>query len=189
MAVIRTGCLAVTGVLVRVVMNFDAMFPFLSGYEHLGDRTRLYVDGPKPTPRFDRVRGVRTPLFRLLAGEDAQAVRVWLASNRAWQCLRVPPAFCRERGIRAVLIADDWHSGDGTALNQLARTRRVAGLAHRERLQREVRWLIGSVLENPVRDGEFEELQLLEEVIHTAPLGVELATSGELVDTFFGARR
>ena len=169
-------------------MNFEAVFPFVSGYEHLGDVTRLYGDGPMPTASFTRHRGVRTPLFRLLAGEDAQAARAWLARNRAWQVLRVPPPYTPERSVRAVLIADEWHSGEGTALNEFAQTRRVADLAHRERLQREIRWLIGSALENPVRAGDFEELQLLEDVIHTAPLGVELATPSELLDAFFGVR-
>lgn len=169
-------------------MNFEAVFPFVSGYEHLGDVTRLYVDGPRPTASFTRRRGTRTPLFHLLAGEDAQAVRVWLTKFRAWQVLRVPSPHTPERGVRAVLIAEDWHSGETSALCQLARNRRVANPAHRERLQGEVRWLIESVLENPVRGGEFDELRLLEDVILTAPVGVELASSGELVDAFFGVR-
>jgi hypothetical protein len=43
------------------------------------------------------------------------------------------------------------------------------------------------VLGNPGRDTEFEELQTLEDAINTAPLGVELATTAEVVHRFFGS--
>jgi hypothetical protein len=69
----------------------------------------------------------------------------------------------------------------------LARTRMIADETHRDRLQCEVRLLIEMVLENPVRDNEFEELQTLEDAINTAPVGVELATTAEIVDCFFGS--
>lgn len=68
----------------------------------------------------------------------------------------------------------------------LDRSRKIADAAHRERLQREVRLLIEMVLDNPVRDGEFGELQELEDAINAAPLGIELATAAELVDGFSG---
>jgi hypothetical protein len=70
---------------------------------------------------------------------------------------------------------------------RLARTRMIADDSHRERLRLDVRLLIEMVLENPVRDGEFEELQTLEDAINAAPHGVELATTGEVVDGFFGS--
>jgi len=61
-----------------------------------------------------------------------------------------------------------------------ARTRMIDSEASRQRLQGEVQLLIGSVLENPVRDGEFGDQQLLEDLINVAPVGLELATSAEM---------
>lgn len=168
-------------------MNLWDIFPLIVGYERVGDQVRLYVDGPTPEPSFTRRRGVRTPLFRLYSGQDAQDILAWLGQYRAWQVLRVPPPFSSEQGVRAVLLASNWHGGFGSAMFRLARTRMIADDAHRERLQFDVRLLIEMVLENPVRDGEFEELQTLEDAINTAPLGVELATTAEVVDGFFGS--
>lgn len=172
-----TGC---------AVMNLWETFPLVCGYEVIGDQVRLYLDSPTPVPDFTRERGVRSPLFRLYSGRDAEAVVEWLAKNRAWQVLRVAPPFTPELGVRAVLTASEWHGGEGSALCGFARTRVVADDAHRGRMRREVRHLIGMVLENPVRDGEFDQLQTLEDAINAAPLGVELATTGEVVDRFFG---
>lgn len=75
----------------ETVMNIWDIFPLIVGYERVGDQVRLYVDGPTPEPSFTRQRGVRTPLFHLYAGRDAEAVLAWLDRNRVWQCLRVPP--------------------------------------------------------------------------------------------------
>jgi hypothetical protein len=168
-------------------MNMWEIFPLIVGYERAGDQVRLYLDGPTPEPSFTRGRGVRTPLFRLYSGQDAQDILAWLDMHRAWQVLRVAPPYSPEQGVRALLLASNWHGGFGSAMFRLARTRMIADDAHRERLQIEVRLLIEMVLENPVRDGEFEELQTLENAINTAPLGVELATTAEVVDTFFGS--
>jgi hypothetical protein len=168
-------------------MNWWSIFPFVCGYECVGDQVRLYVDGPTPTPSFDRRQGVRSPLFRLYSGQDAESILAWLAQNRAWQVLRVPPPLTPERGVRAVLAASEWHCGEGSALALLARTRMIVSDDHRQRLQREVSLLIGSVLENPVRDGEFPELQGIEDVVNAAPIGVELANTDEVVNTFFGS--
>lgn len=167
-------------------MNPWKIFPSICGYERIGDQVRLYVDGPRPQPSFTRRRGVRTALFRLFAGRDAQDILAWLDRNRAWQVLRVPPPYCPELGVRAVMLASNWHAGSGSAMLGLARTRKIADDAHRERLRHEVRLLIEMVLENPVRDGEFGDLQDLEDAINAAPLGVELATAAELVDGFSG---
>jgi hypothetical protein len=168
-------------------MNWWSVFPFVCGFERVGDQVRLYVDGPTPTPSFDRRQGVRSPLFRLYSGQDAESILAWLAQNRAWQVLRVPPPFTLERGVRAVLFAFDWHCGEGSALCRFARTRLIADAAHRQRLQHEVRLLIGSVLENPVRDGELQELQAIEDVVNAAPVGVELAGTADVVDAYFGS--
>ncbi len=168
-------------------MDLWAVMPTICGYEVVGGQLRLYLAGPSPVPDFTRERGVRTPLFRLYGGRDAEEILAWLARNRAWQCLRVPPAFTREQGVRAVLAASEWHGGEGSGLCRLARTRVIADEAHRQRLQREVRLLIGSVIENPVRDGELQDLQTVEDVVNVAPVGVELATTGEVVTGYLGA--
>lgn len=169
-------------------MNLWAVFPTICGYERVGrDQLRLYVESVTPQPNFSRQRGERSPLFHLYAGADAHAVLSWLDRNRAWQCLRVPPVFTTDLGVRAVLSAADWNSGEGSALFTLARTRVIESADHRQRLQREVRLLIEMVLENPVRPGEFWELQALEDAINAAPLGVELAATAEVVNAFFGS--
>lgn len=171
----------------RTVMNWWSIFPFVAGYEFVGDHVRLYIDWPTPTASFDRPRGERRPLFRLYAGRDADSIRTWLSQNKAWQCLRVPPPFTRERGVRAVLAASEWHSGGGSGLLRFARDRMIEDEAHRRRLQNEVRLLIHSVIENPVRQGELQELQAIEDVVHVAPAGVELVSVGEVIDAFFGS--
>jgi hypothetical protein len=168
-------------------MNLWSLFSVICGFEVIGDRVRLYVNSPKPAPNFDRVRGERSCLFYLFAGDDATAIIDWLNKHRAWQVLRVPPPFTTKLGASALLAAADWHAGEGSALCLLAHTRVIADDAHRERLRREVRHLLSMVLENPVRDGEFETLRTLEDAINAAPLGVELATSAEVVNEFFGA--
>lgn len=168
-------------------MNMWDIFPLIVGYERFGDQVRLYVEGPTPEPSFTRRRGVRTPLFRLYSGQDAEEILAWLGKYRAWQVLRVAPPYSPEQGVRAVMLASNWHGGVGSAMLCLARTRMIADETHRERLQFEVRLLIEMVMENPVRDNEFEELQTLEDAINSAPVGVELATTAEIVDGFFGS--
>jgi len=167
-------------------MNLWDTFATVCGYEVVGDQLRLYLDSPTPARSYTRERGVRSHLFRLLAADDARAALAWLDRNKAWQCLRVPPPLTPERAVRAVLLADNWHAGERSGLLRLARTRVVADDAHREELRREVRLLIGMVLENPVRSGELQELRLVEDVTNTAPLGVELCGTAQVVDAFFG---
>lgn len=168
-------------------MKWANVFPYICGYERLGDQIRLYVEGTTPQPNFGLSRGRRSSLFHLYGGADVESLLSWLARNRAWQALRVPPEYRTEWGVRAVLLASDWNSGEASGLFLFARTRAVNDDHHRERLQREVRWLISMVLENPVRDGEFSDLQFLEDVINAAPAGVELATPAQVVDGFFGS--
>ncbi|MFO0824804.1 MAG: hypothetical protein U0792_17080 [Gemmataceae bacterium] len=123
----------------------------------------------------------------MYAGPDAEAILAWLARNRAWQSLRMAPEYRPEWGARAIRLASDWQSGESSGLFQFAGTRAIHDDGHRQQLQREVRLLLTMVLENPVRNGEFEELQFLEDVIDTAPVGSELATPAQVVDTFFAA--
>lgn len=167
-------------------MNFWAIFPTICGYERVGDQVRLYVEGPNPEPRFDREMGTQTPLFHLYDGKDAEAILAWLARNRVWQCLRVPPPLTPELAVRAVLIAGDWHGGEGTALFRLARNRMIADSDHRLRLLRELHLLVQMVIENPVREGELEDLHAVEDVAHVAQVGVELCGTAEVVAAFFG---
>lgn len=168
-------------------MDWWRVFPFVCGYERLGDQVRLYLDGPTPAASFDRRQGVRTPLFRLYSGRDAESILAWLSANKAWQVLRVPPPFSAELGVRAVLVASEWHGGEGSALFRFARTRVIADEAHRRRLQREVCLLIGAVIENPVREGELQDLQAVEDVVNVAPVGVELVTAAEVLTGSFGS--
>ncbi|QJW97246.1 hypothetical protein [Frigoriglobus tundricola] len=167
-------------------MNWGGVFVFACGYEQVGNQIRLYVESANPPPNFNRRCGARSPLFHLYSGEDATAILEWLKRNRAWQCLRIPPPFTTERGVRAVLAASDWHCGEGSALFRLAQNRVIESDDHRQRLQREVCALIGSVLENPVREGELRELQEIEDVVNAAPVGVELCKPADIVDAFFG---
>lgn len=168
-------------------MNMWDVFPLICGYERVGDQVRLYVDGPTPQQSFTRRRGVRSLLFHVYAGRDAETVLAWLEQNRAWQVMRISPPYTPEQGVRAVLLASNWHGSIRSAMFRLARTRVIADDAHRDQLRREVRLLIEMVLENPIRDGEFGELQNLEDAINTAPLGIELATTAEVVAEFFGS--
>lgn len=168
-------------------MDWWRVFPFITGYEQVGDQVRLYLDGPTPTANFDRQRGVKTHLFRLYGGGDAASIMAWLSKNKAWQVLRVPKQLTPQAGVQAVLVASEWHSGEGSALLQFARSRVIADDAHRLHLQRDVSLLIVSVIENPVRDGELGDLQAVEDVINVAPLGVEVASTAEVVNAYFGA--
>jgi hypothetical protein len=170
-------------------MNWVNVFGNACGYEQIGDQVRVYVESADPKPSFNRHQGVRSALFHLYAGSDAEAILAWLARNRAWQSLRVAPEYCPEWGAKAVLLAFDWNSGEATGMFRFATTRTINDVNHRRQLQREVRWLISAVLENPVRDGEFEDLLFLEDVINSAPVGAELTTPAQIVDAFFGAGR
>ena len=168
-------------------MDLDALFVYVAGYERVGDQYRLYVDGPVPKPQLHRRVGERTHLFHIFVGTDAERVEAWLAHHRAWMCLRVP-TYDRAKGVRAVLAADRWRGGDGSALAELGRDRTIRDEAHRARLRAEVELLVGLVLENPVRTGELEELHDLQDVVNAGPVGVELATAAELGEAFFGTR-
>jgi hypothetical protein len=164
-------------------MEIENLFLTCCGFEFSDDgrSVKFYLDGPTPQPSILRYQGIRTPLFHLLHDEDAAAVRRWLRGRRAWDVLKVAPAYSRERGIAAVKIAFDWHSGPGSPLYSFASTRRIHGEKHREQLRREINAVIGSVLENPVHEGEYDTLALLREVIYTAPLDTELATAKEVI--------
>ena len=61
-----------------------------------------------------------------------------------------PPAFTRERGVKAVRIAWHWHSGKGCPVYEFAATRTIHGERHREQLRQTVNEVIASVIENPV---------------------------------------
>ena len=165
-------------------MDIEQLFLTCCGYEFSedGQSMKFYLDGPNPKQSFDREQGVRTSLFHLLHGEDAAAVQQWLRGRRAWEILKVPPDYSKERGIAAIKLAFDWHSGQGSPLYSFASTRRIYGEKHRQQLRVEVNALIGDVIENPVHVGEFERLALLREVINTAPLDIELATAGEVFE-------
>lgn len=167
-------------------MDLDILFVYVAGYEKVADdQYRLYVDGPIPKPQLHRRVGERTCLFHLFAAEDATRIEAWLTQHRAWQCLRVP-TYTREKGIRAVLAADRWRGGDGSAMSDLGRDRSIRDEAHRSRLRNEVEWLVNMVLENPVRERELAELHDIQDVVNAGPVGVELASSAEVIEAYFG---
>lgn len=163
-------------------MNVEQLLLVCCGFEDDGENFKFYLDSPNPQPSLDREQGVRTSLFRLFSGEDAEAIRRYLATRRAWDVLRVPPDYTRERGIAALKVAVQWHSGSGSPLYAFASTRRIQGDKHREQLRREINALIGDVLENPNPGDptEYARLSLLREVIFTAPLDTELASPREV---------
>ena len=161
-------------------MDLDILFLYVAGYEKVADdQYRLYVTGPVPKPQLHRRVGERMPLFHLFAGPDAERIEAWLARNRAWQCLRIP-TYDRKKGVRAVLTADRWRVGDGSAISDLGRDRLIRDEDQRKRLRNEVELLVGMVLGNPVRPGELEELHELQDVVNAAPLDTELCPAVEV---------
>jgi hypothetical protein len=163
-----------------MAMQVERLFLLCCGFEDDGKEVKVYLDSPDPQPSISREHGVRTPLFHLFVDEDADAIRRFVSEHRTWELLRVPQAFTRERGVCAVRIAWHWHSGKGCPIYEFASTRTIHGERHREQLRQRVNALIGSVIENPVRPGEYEELVLLREVIVTAPLDSDLASAREV---------
>lgn len=161
-------------------MDVERLFPICCGYEDNGQEFRLFLEGPNPKPSFSRDRPRKTNLFFLFAGEEADAIRKWLSTRKAWQVLRVPPPFSKDRGIVALRIARSWCSGPASPFFAFVSNRRIDADNHRDDLRREVNLLIGSIIENPVHPQEYADLSLLREVIESAPVNVELATFREV---------
>src|SRR4051794_18917703 len=69
-------------------MQVEELLLLCCGFEDDGGNFKFYLDSLTPQPSFSREQGVRTPLFRLFSGEDAEAIRKWLACRRAWDVLR-----------------------------------------------------------------------------------------------------
>ena len=163
-------------------MRVEELLLLCCGIEDDGQCVKLYLDSPQPELSVSREQGIRTQLFHLFSGDDAETIRNYLATRRAWDVLRVAPEYSKERGIAALRIASQWHSGQWSPLYSFASTRRIHGEKHREQLRHEVNVLIGSVLENPVHPHEYADLSLLRDVIATAPLDTELATAREVCE-------
>lgn len=155
-------------------MNIDVLLMTCCGFEDDGREIRFFLDSPTPAISFTRDRGVRSPLFHLFSGDDAQLFREYLARHRCWDVLRVPPAYTPERGAAAVRVAGRWHSCPHSPLFLFAADRHIRDEEHRDQLRRAVGFLIASVLENHVHDRDYPDLTLLREVIDTAPLDIEL---------------
>lgn len=160
-------------------MDIDRLFVIACGYEDNGEEFRLFLEGPNPKPSFDRDRPRKTNFFYLFADKEAEAIRKWLSTRKAWQVLRVPQPFSKDRGIVAIRIARSWCSGPASPFFTFVSTRRIDGEGHRDDLRREVNILIGDAIENPVGN-EYADLTLLREVIESAPVNVELATFREV---------
>lgn len=161
-------------------MDIERLFLICCGFEDDGQEIRLFLEGPNPSPNYDRAEGKRSNLFYLFSSHEAEAIRAWLSTRKAWHVLRVPPPYTKEGGIEALRIARSWATGRGSPLLQLASERRIRGEEHRADLRAEVNALIGDVIENPVHRHEYTDLSLLREIIATAPLNVELATAREV---------
>ena len=161
-------------------MNIDLLLMTCCGFEDDGEHVRFFLDGPHPEPSLKRDRPVRTELFHLFGGDEAQAIRGYLACHHCWDVMRVPAEFTRDRGIAAVRTAVRWHSGRHSPMYIFAANRRIQGQEHRDQLRRATSFLIASVLENPVHPStEYADLDLLRQVIETAPLDTELCTAAE----------
>ena len=78
-------------------MNIDLLLMTCCGFEDDGRQIRFFLDSPTPELSLTRERGVRTSLFHLCAGADADAVRDYLARHRCWDVMRVLPAYTPER--------------------------------------------------------------------------------------------
>ena len=161
-------------------MNIDVLLTTCCGIEDDGEAIRFYLDGPNPEPSFTRERGVRGGLFHLFGGDEAQAIRDYLARHRCWDVMRVPPGYTRARGVAAVRTAGRWHSGRYSPLYIFAADRLLRDEEHRRQLRRATKHLIASVLENPVHENDYPDLNLLRQVIETAPLDTELCTAVEV---------
>ncbi len=111
-------------------MNWSNVFVCACGYERIGNQVRVYVESADPQPTLDQLRGVRSALFHLYDGRDAEAILAWLDRNRGWQCLRVPPEYRPEWAAQAVRRASDWHSGEESGLFRFATTRTIHDDAH-----------------------------------------------------------
>lgn len=72
-------------------MDIEQLMLTCVGVEDDGERIKLYVAGPTPKPSTSRGPGRRTSLFHLFAGDQAETIRAWLTTRKAWQVLRVPP--------------------------------------------------------------------------------------------------
>jgi hypothetical protein len=158
-------------------VNIDLLLTTCCGFEDDGEHVRFFLDSPTPDVSFTRDRGVRTDLFHLFGGDDARTIREYLARHKCWDVLRVPPPYTPERGDAAVRVAGRWHSGRYSPLFLFAADRCIRDEEHRGQLRRAVSYLIASVLENPTDDRHYPDLDLLRQVIETAPLATDLGTT------------
>ena len=157
-------------------MDIDWLLMTCVGFEDNGEHVRFYLDGPTPVPSVTRDRPVRTALFHMTCGADAERFREYLARHRCWAVMRVPQPYTPERGAVAVEVARRWHAGPHSPLYLFAADRRIRDEEHRGQLRRVVAHLIASVLENPVNDRDDPDLDLLRQVVETAPVGTDLGT-------------
>lgn len=160
-------------------MNIDLLLTTCCGFEDDGREVRFFLDGPNPEPSLTRERPVRTELFHLFGGDEARTIREHLSRHRSWDVLRLPAEYEKSRGIAAVRTAARWHSGRYSPLYIFAAERRIHDEERRRQLRRATSFLIASVLENPVNDRDYPALDLLRQVIETAPLDTELCTAAE----------
>src|SRR5947209_1609012 len=116
-------------------MDVEQIFQACCGFEDDGTTFTFYFDGPYSEPSVACNEGVRTPLYRLFSGQDAETIRQWLRGQRAWNRLRIPADYTRAKGIQAIRIATDWNDGQWSPLYSFASTRTIHGEDHREALR------------------------------------------------------
>jgi hypothetical protein len=63
-------------------MQVEEVIQLICGYEEMADHVRLYFEEQNPLPSLDRPHGVRSGVFRDLAGDEACAFRRWLEGNK-----------------------------------------------------------------------------------------------------------
>ncbi len=73
-------------------MQVEQLLQDCFGIEDDGKSIKLYVAGPNTERPARTGQGIRTSLFHLLDGEEAVAVREYLATHPKWQVLKVNPA-------------------------------------------------------------------------------------------------
>jgi hypothetical protein len=72
------------------VKDIERLFLIACGFEDDGQEFRLFLEGPNPLPSVHRHRGVRTNLFYLFPGDEAEAIRRYVTEHPEWERLRVP---------------------------------------------------------------------------------------------------
>jgi predicted membrane chloride channel (bestrophin family) len=80
----------------KLAVDVEGLLQTCVGIEDDGESVKLYVAGPTPERPASRGPARRSSLFHLLAGEQADTIRRFLASNPEWSFLKLGPAVSSE---------------------------------------------------------------------------------------------